>query len=1180
MEISTLKELIAKYGLPLDVKRGYWYGDYYFRAEKINQYGKVSGWIYKDGSLYQFRYFSEDEMMQPCHNFESINNEEANEQLQNPNGLDTNKNHYKKGMTKLFINKGGRVVAADFVSFDIRNGHDVIFVICEGDTKPGFYPFPNTTYIFPNKDDANRAIDRAKMLNIDNSTFSHTVAGFQSLPKAIKPSTSAVAETEHEKEYHRSVDQELQTMLSGPQIALEDGQQNLAEADYAYRQELIAAHENGFMPDEHTCILHHLNTEHAKNKISRAQEDISNIERKRKKPYFARIDCGKNALDLHTAYIGDYDIPGYVIDWRHADIGNAYYHSSMLINRDDVFLALKRIITINMGVFECYDDDINLYNGDEYTQNKIDHLSNSDALLTKLLAESRLDKSTHDIIKTIQSEQYEIITSDFTKNTVINGCAGSGKTMIMYHRLSYMAYNYESVLKRKFDPNRVYIVSPSSLFDLSNNELMRKLSIDKIRQAPFREQVENLIGEYCYEYGIVQLQGIANLIDANGTEEANFFSYNSFNHFLNKLEELDKDTNLLNEYNQWIIATINQILDLNGFKTIPDHLIPTELSDVNTLLSSSDYFLNECFLKKGAKTDAKIYYYPSAITTISYENILHALNLFDKNSNTYIKRHKLISKNIGMLKPSLSLKTKMDSADEVYTNLSELWNLMDNTTAFEKMLALLTVQRLFECMLVQNQNNYDYILKCLFIYQKYFTNQHTAGFSLYVLRAMSQKFGTIIKEDSLIFVDEFQNYSSFELECLKSTFAAPVFNLFGDYDQRIEAKGIDLKANIGSLFSPYTYNININYRNSRQITEYINKVIHKNMKPIGIDGNVEESTMSDCLFEINNRTAIICNNVKLAMTVIKKYIDPKLINNISSTGKLRGDKFALMTVYDCKGLEFDKVYVLNHGMTDNEKYVAYTRAMDYLVVITDDLDELCRQEDEAKRKKGEEDKQSTSDEKVQSMKKALGFRLNDVLRQIIAIRQTQEHSFKEETLQEVISQPSQEVQILNVPVQAVGNTPVEMRNNSPEVRNEPSTFADSLIDSAVSEEHITSKEQLLDDGLNRLAEYCEELKRRDAILSKAQQERNERIYKLATQKLQSDNPNQINEAIILFETIQDYEDAIELIANAKIRILSISEELEAKKISFRSQGLCQYCGGKFKGLFIKWCRNCGKKKDY
>jgi hypothetical protein len=34
------------------------------------------------------------------------------------------------------------------------------------------------------------------------------------------------------------------------------------------------------------------------------------------------------------------------------------------------------------------------------------------------------------------------------------------------------------------------------------------------------------------------------------------------------------------------------------------------------------------------------------------------------------------------------------------------------------------------------------------------------------------------------------------------------------------------------------------------------------------------------------------------------------------------------------------------------------------------------------------------------------------------------------------------------------------------------------------------------------------------------------------------------------------------------------------KAQYRSQGLCQHCGGQLKGLFSKKCANCGKPKDY
>ena len=41
----------------------------------------------------------------------------------------------------------------------------------------------------------------------------------------------------------------------------------------------------------------------------------------------------------------------------------------------------------------------------------------------------------------------------------------------------------------------------------------------------------------------------------------------------------------------------------------------------------------------------------------------------------------------------------------------------------------------------------------------------------------------------------------------------------------------------------------------------------------------------------------------------------------------------VMTVFESKGLEFSAVAVLDRGMTENEKYIAYTRALRELAII-------------------------------------------------------------------------------------------------------------------------------------------------------------------------------------------------------------------------------------------------------
>ena len=62
----------------------------------------------------------------------------------------------------------------------------------------------------------------------------------------------------------------------------------------------------------------------------------------------------------------------------------------------------------------------------------------------------------------------------------------------------------------------------------------------------------------------------------------------------------------------------------------------------------------------------------------------------------------------------------------------------------------------------------------------------------------------------------------------------------------------------------------------------------------------------------------------------------KSYNDLSARGILSKAKINLMTVYESKGLEFTSVAVATEGMTENERYVAYTRALQYLAIIDED----------------------------------------------------------------------------------------------------------------------------------------------------------------------------------------------------------------------------------------------------
>ena len=103
------------------------------------------------------------------------------------------------------------------------------------------------------------------------------------------------------------------------------------------------------------------------------------------------------------------------------------------------------------------------------------------------------------------------------------------------------------------------------------------------------------------------------------------------------------------------------------------------------------------------------------------------------------------------------------------------------------------------------------------------------------------------------------------------------------------------------------------------------------MRAIGFDGSEVEHiparSASAWLSSKNGLKAVICADERLEEFARKSY------NVVRRTGKISKTKINVMTVYESKGLEFTAVAVADGDMTDNEKYIAYTRALKCLALI-------------------------------------------------------------------------------------------------------------------------------------------------------------------------------------------------------------------------------------------------------
>ena len=103
-------------------------------------------------------------------------------------------------------------------------------------------------------------------------------------------------------------------------------------------------------------------------------------------------------------------------------------------NGFDYSLQLRRSLEISQGILKWYHDEY--VQGDELFNKGV-----TDPFLVDALRAKRADHKLTDIIKTIQENQNAIINYPASKSFIVQGCAGSGKTMILLHRLSQIIFN-------------------------------------------------------------------------------------------------------------------------------------------------------------------------------------------------------------------------------------------------------------------------------------------------------------------------------------------------------------------------------------------------------------------------------------------------------------------------------------------------------------------------------------------------------------------------------------------------------------------------------------------------------------------------------------------------------------------------------------------------------------------
>lgn len=223
-------------------------------------------------------------------------------------------------------------------------------------------------------------------------------------------------------------------------------------------------------------------------RFQEVRRDLLRAERTRKKPYFGRIDfVDSEKGEDETYYIGktliaDNPTNPIVIDWR-TPIASVYYDHSLgtctyTVPHEGTFtLDLKRKRTYEIDgetIRNYYDSDV---------------VANDD-LLTEYLSKSKRNVLS-EIIATIQQEQNEIIRMNPRHNIVVQGSAGSGKTTVAMHRISYILYNYDT----EFKPESFYIIGSNKVLLNYITGVLPDLDVYGVSQMTMEELFSRLLYE-------------------------------------------------------------------------------------------------------------------------------------------------------------------------------------------------------------------------------------------------------------------------------------------------------------------------------------------------------------------------------------------------------------------------------------------------------------------------------------------------------------------------------------------------------------------------------------------------------------------------------------------------------------------------------------------------------------
>lgn len=684
-------------------------------------------------------------------------------------------------------------------------------------------------------------------------------------------------------------------------------------------------------------------------------------------PYFARMDLTDDKEGYNSYYIGKHGDEGLeIVDWR-APLAQKYYQksrTSFSINEYNYKLILRRALrTQNGKVLDIKNEYLSL--SDYLSAEEIggrDEALIFDPFLKEILKSRKEKQEICDIIETIQEKQFEIITLPESDEFVLQGVAGSGKTMILLHRLSYIMYNNESVR-----PSDVLVITPSDSFNAFIDELSTVLELEKVKtgtldsyylkllssvgvdvsqKVDFSAPVPDEYLKYVYSQQFVSdvktklkkvFDGVYGMF---ASDDCKMVSAEVAHACAKQISEYEKIKNAGLRVRRCVLGEIKEKKDGGLYYTKQFRYMFNCVLEVREFLCLA--MLDErmkgyaYFYKQFLSFYKAVRYlrrYSNKICLSAIEDLKQLVSTVDKEI-TDLKRYKIKIGDSETLTYSAQIEKREELKNEIGAAISRVESILNGFSTLYDFADVLhsdsylvaigkcdcpaDILRFFNREIIKKVKNRlgvpaKPLVKC-------------DPFALcYILTELGFN---LSPKHSFIFIDEAQDISPPEYAVLKAVNDRATFNIFGDLKQNITPhRGIKSWEELGLK----TYNLSLNYRNTNEIVEYVSNNLGIEMKSIGFGGCEVESIsarqVTGWLSGKNGLKAVICSGQSIENYSKKSY------NRIGLTGKISKTKINVMTVYESKGLEFTAVAVADGDMTDNEKYIAYTRALKELAII-------------------------------------------------------------------------------------------------------------------------------------------------------------------------------------------------------------------------------------------------------